>query len=112
MVNGQPTLLLVLPVPGHLAEAPYFSSGGSARVIRSAGEVETIWREDFDALYQMPGTMFHLTLHVQLISHPGRLAMLDRLIRYMKGHPRVTFARVSEMSETGLLTAASTEEKS
>lgn len=109
-LNGEPTQVLELPVQWHLADAPYFSSGGSARVIRSAAEVETIWREDFDALYQMPGTMFHLTLHVQLIGHPGRLAMLDRLIRYMKGHPRVAFARVSEMSEAGLLRDAGSEE--
>ncbi len=102
--NGRPTQVLELPVQWHLADAPYFSFGGrgSTRAIRSAGEVETIWREEFDALYRMPGTIFHLTLHVQLIGHPGRLAMLDRFLGHIEAQPCAVFARVSEMNETGL----------
>ena len=45
--------------------------GQIGRVVRTAREVEELWREEFDGTYQWPGAYFHLTLHVQLIAHPG-----------------------------------------
>jgi hypothetical protein len=36
-----------------------------------------LWREEFDG-NDTAGRVFSPGLHVQLIAHPGRLAMLDR----------------------------------
>ena len=95
--DGKPVSLVELPVQWHLADAPYFRYGGQiGRVIHSAAQVEAIWQEEFDALYEMPGTFFHLTLHVQLIGHPGRMKMLQRFTRHMRGHSRVRFMNSTE----------------
>jgi peptidoglycan/xylan/chitin deacetylase (PgdA/CDA1 family) len=99
--EGQPVALVELPVQWHLADAPYFIHGGRMeRVLRTAAEVETLWREEFDGLYDWPGTFFHLTLHPQLIAHPGRLRMLDRFLHHMKSRPRTRFMRCDELAHT------------
>lgn len=92
--DGRPLPLVELPVQWHLADAPYFIHGGRMeRVLRTAAEVEQLWTEEFDGLYEWPGAFFHLTLHVQLIAHPGRLKMLHRFLRYMQTRPRTCFLR-------------------
>ena len=85
--------IVELPVHWHLADAPYFLYGGlPGRSIRSAAEAEQVWREEFEGLYATrPGSFFHLTLHVQLIGHPGRLQMLERFLEHVQGHSGVTF---------------------
>ncbi len=95
--DGQPLPLVELPVQWHLADAPYFRYGGQVgRVIHAAAQVEAIWQEEFDALYEMPGAFYHLTLHVQLIGHPGRLRMLGRHLRYLASRHRVRFLTAQE----------------
>lgn len=97
--DGRKLPLVELPVQWHLADAPYFMYGGQiGRVIRSAASAEEVWKEEFSGLYKWPGAFFHLTLHVQLIGHPGRLQMLDRFIRFIKDHPRAVFMRCGEVA--------------
>ena len=97
--NGKPLSLVELPVQWHLADAPYFMYGGQiGRVVRTAREVGELWTEEFDGAYQWPGAYFHLTLHVQLIGHPGRLAMLDRLTAYFTSQPRARFMTCGEVA--------------
>jgi len=99
--DGKPLPLVELPVQWHLADAPYFMYGGQiGRVIRTAREVEGLWREEFDGAYGWPGAYFHLTLHVQLIGHPGRLAMLDQLTAYFRSQPRTRFMTCGEVAAT------------
>jgi peptidoglycan/xylan/chitin deacetylase (PgdA/CDA1 family) len=99
--DGAPVDLVELPVQWHLADAPFFRYGGQiGRTIDSAGQVQTIWQDEFDALYEMPGTFYHLTLHVQLIGHPGRLRMLERHLNHIRGHERVTFMTAQEIAAT------------
>ena len=99
--DGKPLPLVELPVQWHLADAPYFMYGGQiGRVIRTAREVEELWREELDGAYDWPGAYFHLTLHVQLIGHPGRLRMLDRLLQYMREKPRARFMTCEAVAET------------
>ena len=91
--------LVELPVEWHLADAPYFLYAGQpGRQLYPPRVVEQMWRDDFDGLYQRPGSFFHLTLHVQLIGHPARLAMLDRLIGHIKAQPRSRFMRCDELA--------------
>jgi len=97
--DGQPVDLVELPVHWHLADAPFFIHGGRMeRILRTAREVEVLWQEEFAATHAWPGAFFHLTLHVQLIGHPGRLAMLDRLIGFMKGHQGTRFVTSRELA--------------
>jgi peptidoglycan/xylan/chitin deacetylase (PgdA/CDA1 family) len=92
MREGMPLPLVELPVQWHLADAPYFLYGGQiGRVIRPATDAEQVWTEEFDGLYETRGAFYHLTLHVQLIGHPGRLRMLARHLRHVRGRPRVQF---------------------
>lgn len=99
--NGHPLPLVELPVQWHLADAPYFMYGGQiGRVIRSAHDVQRIWEEEFDGLYSWPGAFFHLTLHVQLIGHAGRLNMLDRFIHRMGERRGVVFLRCCDLALT------------
>jgi len=101
MRDGRPVDLVELPVQWHLADAPYFMYGGQiGRVIHASAEVERIWMEEFEAMYDWPGTFFHLTLHVQLIGHPGRLAMLNRLLHRMRARPRTRFFGSAELAAT------------
>jgi len=87
--DGAPTPVVELPVHWHLADAPYFLYGGDIqRRVRPVAEAETIWMDEFDATYDWPGTYFHLTLHVQIMGHPGRLKMLDRILTHMKSRSR------------------------
>lgn len=99
--DGKPLPLVELPVQWHLADAPYFMYGGQiGRVIRSPREVEELWRDEFDGLYEWSGAFFHLTLHVQLIGHPGRLGMLERLIRHMQSKSRTHFMTCAALAAT------------
>jgi len=95
--DGMPTPIVELPVQWHLADAPFFLYGGDVqRRIRPAAEAESVWMEEFDATYDWPGAFFHLTLHVQLIGHPGRLKMLDRCLTRMRGRNRTRFLTCAE----------------
>jgi peptidoglycan/xylan/chitin deacetylase (PgdA/CDA1 family) len=97
--HGKPVDVVELPVQWHLADAPYFMYGGQAeRTIRPAIDAQKVWEEEFDALQDCPGAFYHLTLHVQLIGHPGRLKMLDRHLRHIKAQPRAKFMTAQELA--------------
>lgn len=101
MRDGNPVKLVELPVQWHLADAPFFMYGGQiGRQIHAAADVERIWMEEFDGLYDWPGAFFHLTLHVQLIGHPGRLAMLNRVLHRIRSRPRAKFFGTAELAAT------------
>jgi peptidoglycan/xylan/chitin deacetylase (PgdA/CDA1 family) len=97
--DGRPLPLVECPVHWHLADAPYFTHGGQpGRVIQTHSAVLEIWRDEFAGLYERPGAYFHLTLHVQLIGHPSRLAMLERLVEFIEPHPRARFMTCAEVA--------------
>lgn len=99
--DGKPLPLVELPVQWHLADFSYFSFGqGSTKAIAPAAQAQAVWEEEFTGLYDWPGAFYHLTLHVQLIAHPGRLAMLDRHLRFVAGHRRVRFMTCGEVAAT------------
>ncbi len=100
-LDGKPTPVVELPVQWHLADAPFFVYGGEiGRVIRTASDVQTIWQDEFDGLYDWPGAFYHLTLHVELIGHPGRLRMLANHIKHIKSRSRVQFMTAAEVAAT------------
>lgn len=102
VVNGQTTDLVEFPVSWLLDDAPFFlySTRLAGRQIASHETVYQIWKDEFDGLYaeRDQGACFVLAMHPQLIGRPHRIAMLDRLISYMKGRD-VRFYRCDEAVE-------------
>jgi peptidoglycan/xylan/chitin deacetylase (PgdA/CDA1 family) len=98
MANGEDTGLIELPVEWILDDWPLFQiSWPSKHVsIRNGEDVYSIWKDEFDGAYE-EGTIFILTTHPQVIGHRYRMAMLDRLITYMKSKPGVWFATHEEI---------------
>lgn len=90
--------IIELPVHWTLDDAPHFWLDAATWVntIRSAAEVEAIWREELDG-YLAAGGMFMLTMHPQIIGRPGRLLMLERFLRHLTGQEGiwVTTARAA-----------------
>ncbi|MEM9684683.1 MAG: polysaccharide deacetylase [Pseudomonadota bacterium] len=99
--DGNPLPVVELPVQWHLADAPYFLYDGAlaGRMPRPASAAYDVWNEEFIGLYEdRPGSFFHLTLHVQLIGHPGRLRMLDRFLTEIRDRPRSRFHTCAEVA--------------
>ncbi|MCH8009105.1 MAG: polysaccharide deacetylase, partial [Chloroflexi bacterium] len=60
--------------------------------------VEEIWRDEFDALGERQDAAFVLTMHPQIIGRPGRLAMLDRLVAYIRHSGDAELLRCDELA--------------
>ena len=90
--------LVELPVSWILDDAPYFwfDEDSWNKKIHSAADVETIWKEEFDATFATGG-YFGLTMHPQIIGRPGRPAS-DRFIGWMKNHERTCFVTGAELA--------------
>ena len=92
--NAAAAGLVELPVSWTLDDYPFFM----ARPERTAGEVEEIWRDEFDALREREDAAFVLTMHPQIIGRPGRLAMLDNLIAYIRHSGDAELLRCDELA--------------
>lgn len=99
-VHESPAGLVELPVSWVLDDAPHFWFDESSwnKTIRSAAEVEALWREEFAAALETGG-FFNLTLHPQFIGRPARLLMLDRLLTWIGAHDGVWLATCGEVAE-------------
>ena len=93
LFKGQPTGIVELPVEWILDDYPYFwmDRFSTIRPTMTPDEVFSIWKGEFDLAWEERG-LFILTMHPHVIGHRGRIAMLDRLITYMKSKPGVWFA--------------------
>jgi peptidoglycan/xylan/chitin deacetylase (PgdA/CDA1 family) len=93
LAGGQPTGIVELPVEWILDDYPYFwmDRFSTIRPTMTPDEVLSIWKGEFDGAYEERG-MFILTMHPHVIGHRARIAMLDRLVTYMKSKPGVWFA--------------------
>jgi peptidoglycan/xylan/chitin deacetylase (PgdA/CDA1 family) len=93
--------LVEIPVHWLLDDAPHFVYAPAANRLgpmRSPDEVYSAWAAEFDGLYHY-GRAFTLTMHPQHIGRPGRLMMLDRLVRYIRGFPHVEFMRAVDVAQ-------------
>jgi peptidoglycan/xylan/chitin deacetylase (PgdA/CDA1 family) len=90
---GQATGMIELPVEWILDDYPYFwmDRSSTVRPTMTPDEVFSIWKAEFDGAYDERG-LFILTMHPHVIGHRARIAMLDRLVTYMKSKPGVWFA--------------------
>ena len=93
LADGQPTGVVELPVEWILDDYPYFwmDRASSVRPTMTPDDVFSIWKAEFDGAYEERG-LFILTMHPHIIGHRARIAMLDRLVTYMKSRPGVWFA--------------------
>ncbi len=99
MTNGEDTGLVELPVEWILDDWPVFQVSWPSKhvALRNAEDVYSIWRDEFDGAYE-EGTLYILALHPQVIGHRYRMAMLERLVSYMKSKPGVWFATHDEIA--------------
>ncbi len=92
--------LVELPIHWALDDYPYFvfAPTDGRRLMASPEQVESTWRAAFDEIRRRGG-VFTLTMHPYIIGRPGRLAMLERLIQYMRSKRGVTFARAVDVCD-------------
>jgi peptidoglycan/xylan/chitin deacetylase (PgdA/CDA1 family) len=90
LLDGQATGVIELPIERILDDFPYF--GGNADGSNpSLSDVYEVFQSEFDVAYE-EGGLYLLTMHPHLIGPRSRVAMLDRLVQYMKSKPGVWFA--------------------
>jgi peptidoglycan/xylan/chitin deacetylase (PgdA/CDA1 family) len=90
LLDGKPTGVVELPIERILDDSPYFGSNadGSNPTI---DDVFTVFQSEFDVAYQ-EGGLYLLTMHPHMTGHRSRVALLERLIQYMKKKGGVWFA--------------------
>lgn len=96
-VGGKPVNLIEFPFAWVLDDAPFFlySIQLVGRVMMPPSFVFEHWKAEFDTLYA-EGRYFMLAMHPQIIGRPSRIPLLERLIEYIKSHPRARFMRCDE----------------
>ena len=91
-VFGRHIDVLELPITWTLDDFPYFELDSTGSGLKPTSQVEEIWRDEFTFAYQhVPGGLFNLTMHPQVIGRGHRLMMLDRLVAFFAQHPAVKF---------------------
>lgn len=105
LLDGKPTGLVELPIERIVDDAPYF--GASDGSMPSPEHVLEVFTSEFDVAYEERG-LYVLTMHPHIMGHRSRVAILDRLIRHMKGKPGVWFATHEDIAKhlKGMLSAA------
>ena len=101
MVDAGQRQLVEVPIHWELDDAPYFvyvPSEGRRNVQASPEHVYEVWSAAFEGIYHY-GRSFVLTMHPFVIGRPGRLRMLERLIRYMREFPGVRFMRAVDLAQ-------------
>jgi peptidoglycan/xylan/chitin deacetylase (PgdA/CDA1 family) len=93
MSDGRPTGIVELPVEWILDDYPYFNMDRFAglRPHTPPSGVYEVWSSEFDVAYD-EGSLFLLTMHPQIVGHRSRMAMLEKLVQYMRSRPGVWFA--------------------
>lgn len=90
LLDGKPTGVIELPIERILDDAPYFG-GNADGSMPSLSAVYEVFQSEFDVAYE-EGGLYLLTMHPHFIGHRSRVAMLERLVQYMKRKPGVWFA--------------------
>jgi len=93
LVGGRLRDFVELPVSWELDDAPYFlfSFFPYMSGMATPSQVLEIWKAEFEGSYRVGGC-FLLVVHPFCIGRHPRIAMLDELIRWIKGFPDVWFA--------------------
>ncbi len=92
--------IVEIPVHWEWDDAPYFSYSpalGARSPMASPEHVYQVWSSGFEGAYEY-GRAFVLTMHPWIIGRPGRIRMLERLIRHMRSFPGVEFMRLDRVA--------------
>jgi peptidoglycan/xylan/chitin deacetylase (PgdA/CDA1 family) len=98
---GGDSRLVEIPVHWEWDDFPYFAFSPDAGLwspMQSLDAVFNVWSTGFDGVYRW-GRAFCLTMHPQIIGRPGRLLILERLIRHMRASPGVAFMRCVDVAQ-------------
>ncbi|WP_237216163.1 polysaccharide deacetylase family protein [Falsiroseomonas oryziterrae] len=97
--QGEPTGIVELPPEWIRDDAVYFNMlrFSALRPYTPPSAVEEIFRAEFDGALA-EGGLFLLTMHPHVIGHRSRIALLDRLVAYMKSQPGVWFGTHAEVA--------------
>src|SRR5262249_53000845 len=98
--------LVELPVHWGLDDWPHFAFPGGR--LSTPESVLQSWTWEFEGLYERGGCCV-LTMHPEVIGRSMRLRVLERLIRLMRGYPRVWFATMREIASYCVESAACVE---
>ncbi|MPZ98947.1 MAG: polysaccharide deacetylase family protein [Dehalococcoidia bacterium] len=93
-------VLVEVPVHWSLDDAPAFAFNpavGRLDPMSTPEDMYVTWLGAFEELYAR-GRAFTLTMHPWVIGRAGRLRMLERLIRTIRGYPRVEWARTVDVA--------------
>ena len=99
VADGEPTGIVELPPEWIRDDAPYFNfvRFSALRPYTAPSAVEEIFRAEFDGAYA-EGGLFLLTMHPHVIGHRSRIALLDRLVTYMRSQDGVCFMTHEEVA--------------
>ena len=92
--------IVEVPVHWELDDVPYFNYSpalGVRNVMADPEQVYRAWSAAFEGMHHY-GRSFVLTMHPFTIGRPGRLRMLERLIRYIQTFPNVAFMRTIDVA--------------
>ena len=98
-VQGEATGIVELPPEWIRDDAVYFNMlrFSGLRPYTPPSAVEEIFRAEFEGAVA-EGGLFLLTMHPHVIGHRSRIALLDRLVAFMKGTPGVWFGTHEEVA--------------
>ncbi len=101
---GHQVDLVELPVSWILDDHPHFefyrSSRGRADGLSAPSKVLEIWLGEFQFMYRdVPGGVYTLTMHPQVIGHGHRMLMLEQFIRAVREYDGVVFAKTGETAD-------------
>jgi peptidoglycan/xylan/chitin deacetylase (PgdA/CDA1 family) len=98
--DGEATGVVELPPEWIRDDAVYFNMHrfSGLRPYTPPSAVEEIFRAEFDGALT-EGGMFLLTMHPHVIGHRSRIALLERLIGYMKAQGKIWFATHAQVAQ-------------
>ena len=101
IVDADGRHMVEIPVHWELDDVPYFNyvpSLGTRNLMASPDHVYQVWSAAFEGMYHY-GRSLVLTMHPFVIGRPGRLRMLERLLRYISEFPGAEFMRAVDVAE-------------
>lgn len=94
-----PNGIVELPVHWILDDAAHFWFDGATwtKTIRNNDEVMRLWVDEASGIHALGG-LTNLTAHPMLIGRPGRLALLDSFLAWVRQQPGMWVAAASEIA--------------
>jgi peptidoglycan/xylan/chitin deacetylase (PgdA/CDA1 family) len=98
--DGEATGVVELPPEWIRDDAVYFNMHrfSGLRPYTPPSAVEEIFRAEFDGAFA-EGGLFLLTMHPHVIGHRSRIALLERLVDYIKAQGKIWFATHAQVAQ-------------